>query len=283
MADDRANPDGSAEESALRASARLVESLRDPHRFPEATGPIRVIETHISVILLTGVRAYKLKKPLRLAFLDFSSLASRRRMCEEELRLNRRTAPELYLRVVAITGSIDDPWIDGEGPAIEYAVEMRQFDPDALFAQALAAGRVEGSQVDALADRVAAFHAALADSDADDAIPAPVSAAAERSSAAARRNVAELRALAPPAAVGVRIDELAGWLDRTCARFESLLAARARAGFVRDCHGDLHLSNVALVDGRPVLFDCLEFDAGLRTIDVIDEVAFAFMDFLALD
>ena len=153
---------GTTQSDAARATARLVEALRDPIRFPHPTSRVRVIETHISYIVLTGSRAYKIKKPLRLDFLDFTSLASRRSACEDELRLNRRTAPDLYLRVAAITGSPDAPCFDGAGDPIEYAVEMRQFDPDALLATGLSRGEITGETVDALAERIASFHAELA-------------------------------------------------------------------------------------------------------------------------
>lgn len=303
--------------AALRATARLIASLRDSERSPlvapepsapsarstgksrasDAEAEVDVIETHVSFILLAGDRAFKIKKPLVLPFLDFSTLESRRIACEDELRLNRRTAPELYLRVVAITGTPDLPRLAAAtdyaktvagGEAIEFAVEMRRFDPDALFSKRLAEGRIEAEQVDALAERIADFHASL-DGGADEARAvehaapdptAPTDPFEEPAARIARRNLAELRTLAPPS-MGERIERLGRWLEEEIVRVAPGLAARRRAGFVRECHGDLHLANVALVDGRPVLFDCLEFDRALRQIDVLDEVAFAFMDFRA--
>lgn len=273
----------------VAGTARLVAALRDARRLDGADGPADLIETHVSYVLLTGRLAYKIKKPLRLAFLDFSTLERRLEACEEELRLNRRTAPELYLRVVPITGSIENPVLGGQGPAIEYAVEMRQFDPDSLAARCVETGRVDGGLVDRLADRVAEFHARLVGT--GPVAPALESAAAVDDSAPpaigsalaiARRNVAEIREARLPAALQARIDRVADWLDRTGGRLAAHLAARAEQGFVRDAHGDLHLANVAIVGGEPVLFDCLEFDRALRQIDVVDEIAFAFMDFLAL-
>lgn len=306
--------------AALRATARLIASLRDPARSPlfarqsspssaqdaQSIGEgrtfeagVEVIETHVSFILLAGDRAFKIKKPLVLPFLDFSTLERRRVACEDELRLNRRTAPELYLRVVALTGSPEAPRLvaatDSEtaaegGEPIEFAVEMRRFDPDALFSKRLAEGRIEAEQVDALAERIAVFHASLAGSPAEDGAagtkPAdpssPTDPSEEPAARIARRNLAELRTLAPTS-MRERIEGLGRWLDEEIVRVAPGLAARRRAGFVRECHGDLHLANVALVDGRPVLFDCLEFDRALRQIDVLDEAAFAFMDFHAHD
>lgn len=264
------SPSGPSESEALRATKRLVEALRDPACHPHATGPIRVLETHVSYILLTGSYAYKLKKPLRLDFLDFRSLESRRLACEDELRLNRRTAPDLYLRVVPIAGSPDRPRIDGPGPPIEYAVEMRQFDPEALLAKRVEAGEVDGALIDDLARSVADFHAGLGPC-----------AAIRSPCAAARINLGEILSMDLSSALRARCDSISVSLEAMLVRLEPVFVEREREGFVRECHGDLHLANVALVDDRPVLFDGLEFDRALRTIDVIDEIAFVYMDLLA--
>ncbi|MBK7952047.1 MAG: AAA family ATPase [Deltaproteobacteria bacterium] len=302
--------------AASLETRRLVEALLDPAAGRLSDGPIRLVETHISYILLTGRLAYKIKKPLRLDFLDFSTLEQRRRACEDELRLNRRTAPELYLRVVAITGTPEAPRLGTTSPPtaaperdanaravaqggapIEYAVEMRQFDPDALLESLVEAGTIDADLVDALAERVAAFHASLPPvrrlEPASKPDPAPgvrdrdsgstAIAAIPTAIPTARRNLAEILGLALEPTLRERIDSLAQWLEASAVELAPFLAARARAGFVRECHGDLHLANVAVIDGRPVLFDCLEFDVALRTIDVLDEVAFAFVDFVAHD
>lgn len=304
--------------TASRDSARLVAALAKAlgevaRRGESGRESSSIVETHISYVILAGRRAYKIKKPLRLDFLDFSTLARRRGACEDELRLNRRTAPELYLRVVPILGTPDAPRLGlevgagGGDDAIEYAVEMRRFDPEALFANRLQQGRVDGALVDALAEGVATFHASLGpvsrpeqpeECERPEQSEPPEQAGqverpeqSERGGApggrrapaveTARRNLGELLALALEPTLHHRIEALAAWLDARVRALEPILLARARAGFVRECHGDLHLANVALVEGRPVLFDCLEFDLALRTIDVLDEAAFAYMDFLA--
>lgn len=267
---------GSAPSDALRTTMRLVESLRDPARSPLGGTRIVVLETHVSYILLTGSLAYKLKKPLALDFLDFTTLERRRIACEDELRLNRRTAPELYRRVVAITGTPDAPCLAGPGEVLEWAVEMRQFDPEALFSTGLERGTLSGEHVDALAERIAEFHAGLGS-----VVPSSDAANRDPADETVRKNVREIFALAPPSPLRARIEALAGWIEGELARVGPAIAARRRMGFVREGHGDLHLANVALVDDRPVLFDCLEFDLALRCIDVVDEIAFAFMDFRA--
>ncbi|MFO0691269.1 MAG: AAA family ATPase [Myxococcota bacterium] len=300
MAGDRETESGRSEATAgatgtvqaVEASAatrRLVEALCDPAQRRLGPGPVRLLETHVSYVLLTGPLAYKIKKPLRLDFLDFSTLDRRRTACEDELRLNRRTAPELYLRVVAIEGPPEAPRLAAAGAAgepIEYAVEMRQFDPDALLEHQVERGTLDVALVDDLAARVAAFHAALPLLPPLPSLPTgSLAPAAPPALDTARRNLAELLGPDPgpdlEPALRARIEALARWLEAEASSLAPWLGARAQAGFVRECHGDLHLGNVAVIAGRAVLFDCLEFDVALRTIDVLDEVAFAFVDFLA--
>jgi predicted kinase len=153
---------------------------------------------------------------------------------------------------------------------------MRQFDPEALFSTGLERGTLSGEHVDALAERIAEFPAGLGS-----VVPSSDAANRDPADETVRKNVREIFALAPPSPLRARIEALAGWIEGELARVGPAIAARRRMGFVRECHGDLHLANVALVDDRPVLFDCLEFDLALRCIDVVDEIAFAFMDFRA--
>ena len=234
---------------------------------------VRLAETHISWVFLTGRYAYKVKKPIRLPFLDFSTLARRLHFCREELRLNRRLAPELYLGVVPIGGSRSAPRV-GRKPALEYAVKMREFPPDARLDHRLAAGAVPRSAVTQFAARLAKFHGELPALDTD-----PVGQAAQ---AAARDNIA---ALARDAR-GRRkreIDALRTWIDRECANLATTFARRTAAGAERECHGDLHLQNLLWHDGAIVAYDALEFDPALREIDVVSEASFLAMDLLAHD
>ena len=155
---------------------RLIGALQNSGVYPHPVGRIEVLETHISFVLLTGDYAYKIKKPLDLGFVDCTRLEQRRVYCQEELRLNRRLAPDLYLDVVAISGNPEHPELNSLGPAIEYAVKMRQFPQDALLDRVLARGALKAEHIDALAKKIAAFHAA-------------VSAAAETGPAADRAGV----------------------------------------------------------------------------------------------
>ena len=146
----------------LLAHARLVAALRSPRRFAHPVGRIETIETHISTVVLAGEFAYKIKKPVDLGFADFSTLQKRRRACEAEIRLNRRTAPGIYLDVTRITGSRRHPTVGGDGPAIEYAVRMRRFPADQTLDALQRRGALTLAHVEELAATAAAFHARIA-------------------------------------------------------------------------------------------------------------------------
>jgi hypothetical protein len=255
-------------------SARLVEALRDPARYPHPAGRVELIETHISWVLLAGDFAYKLKKPVDLGFLDFSTLAARSHFCEEELRLNRRTAPELYLEVVPIGGTPEDPRL-GAAPAIDYAVKMRRFEQDALLDRVAKRGALTASHVDALASAVADFHGRI-----EHAPPGSDWGSPERVVEFAEQNFEQVEPLAEAPADLEHLESLRTWTDHEFTVRREILLERKRAGFVREGHGDLHLGNIALIDGRPVAFDCIEFNPSLRWIDVASEVAFLVMDLL---
>jgi aminoglycoside phosphotransferase family enzyme/predicted kinase len=253
--------------------ARLVAALRDPARFGGACKHVELIETHISCVLLTGTAAYKIKKPVQLGFLDFTTLAARRFYCEEELRLNRRLAPGLYLGVVAITGDVDRPEIDGSGPVLDYAVKMREFPQEALLSHALDRGELALEDIDTLAARVARFHGEVAVATPDGRYGDP-----EDVLRAARANFDAIRPLAGSPRERAELDALEAWTSREYVALRPRLAARRDGGFVRECHGDLHLGNIARVDGEITVFDCIEFNDRMRWIDVMSEVAFTVMD-----
>ena len=265
---------------ALDAHALLVAALRDPAAYPHPVSAVEVINTHISSVLLAGEYAYKLKKPVDLGFVDFSTLARRHHCCDEEIRLNRRSAPSLYLDVVPITSSPIDakPRIGGEDAPLDYAVRMRRFAGDARLDQMARAGTLDASLIDRLAATIAAFHSHCAHAPEHNAF-----GTAETILALARANLVELRrsiALQEQRQGQQRIDRLAQWTEAEFARRADVFATRRAEGFVRECHGDLHLANLALIDGEPVPFDCIEFNPQLRFIDVMSDVAFTWMDLL---
>ena len=272
-----------AKPADLAAEQRsLVQALRDPACYPHPVASVTLIETHISYVLLTGRYAYKIKKAVDFGFLDFSTLDLRRRFCADELRLNRRLAPHLYLAVVPIGGTAREPRVGDVGgapieltEAIEYAVKMVEFPQSALLDGRLARGELSTQQIDALADVVAAFHARAATSP-----PAGDDSGFGTPASIWRMAADNFERLAEPddAAEAARLARLESWSRDEYARLAGWFAERRRAGFVRECHGDLHLGNIALIDGKPVVFDCIEFNAQLRWIDVVSEIAFLCMD-----
>lgn len=236
-------------------------------------GPVECLQTHISSLLLTHELVYKFKKPVRLPFVDFSSPQRRERFCREELRLNRRLAPELYLSVLPVTGSPSAPHLGGEGTPIDHAVCMRRFPAGALLSQRLAEGRLEPAHIDGLALRLAQFHAAAPRAEPASAFGTPAAV------------LARLQAvLGQLEARGCAVGPVGAWARARCDALQEVLAQRKAAGAVRECHGDLHLANtVLLADGEVTAFDCIEFDPDLRWIDVMDDIAFTSMDLKARD
>ena len=252
----------------------MIRALQDPSRYSHSVAAVTVVETHISYVLLTGAYAYKVKKSVDLGFVDFSTLAKRRHACDEEVRINARTAPELYLGVVAITGSEAEPKLDGDGAPFEYAVQMRQFPDDARLDHVLEREELAPEHMDALARRVAELHreAAGPPADADYGTPAEVAATM-------RANFAELRAEGSELPVDPgRIDALERWFETFESAAAERLRQRSEGGGIRECHGDLHLANMALLSGDVVPFDAIEFDPELRFTDVMADVAFTVMD-----
>lgn len=232
----------------------------------------QVVETHISWVLLTRDLAFKIKKPLRLPFVDYGTLDARRGFCEEEVRLNHRLAPSIYIGVSRITGTTRLPEIDGPGAVLEYAVRMRRFPPGALFGERLEAAQLEPADVDRLAAFLGGFHRDAPRTAADNGF----------GSVEGRRRVA-LTALAGAAPLIEAQDQarLREWLEGQAAALAPLWRTRLDAGGIREGHGDLHLDNVVSLDSGVAAFDCIEFDPALRWIDVIDDIAFPVMDFTA--
>lgn len=258
---------------SVEQQEQLVAALKQPARYPHAVERVRLIETHISYVLLTGSYAYKLKKPLDLGFADFTTLSRRRFFCEEELRLNRRLAPELYLDVVPIGGTPRAPVLGAGEGVFDYAVRMREFPQAGLLDRVLRSGELSTQHIDALARAVADFHGRIERAGAEQDYGTPTSIGLPM-----RQNFEQLRSLVESP---VEREKLAGIEAWSVAQHEGLtarFAQRRQEGFVRECHGDLHLGNIALVEDRIRIFDGIEFDPNLRWIDVINEIAFLAMD-----
>ena len=263
-------------DTALARHARLVDALMKGDAIATPPAERTLIETHISSLVLAGGYVYKLRKPLVLDFLDFSTPALRRADCLEELRLNRRTAPQIYLDVLPIVGTPEAPRIGAAcdtAQAFDWLLRMRRFEQSALLDAMAREGRLTEVHIDALAERVAAFHGAL-----------PPAHAGHDHAASVRNwalaNLDALRSAAATPAQSARVDALRRWTDRECTRLAPLMRRRELHGFVRECHGDLHLRNIALIDGVPLPFDGIAFNAELRRIDVANDIAFTYMDLL---
>lgn len=253
--------------------ASLIEALRRPETYPHAVQDIEVVQTHISTVLLTGEYAYKIKKPVDLGFLDFSTLEARRRYCEEELRLNRRLAPRIYLEVLGFTGRPEAPRIGGPGEPFEYAVKMRQFPQRQLLDRVLARGELKAEVMDEVARRTARFHAEAAAAGRDTPFGTPEAVLAPMT-----QNFEQLRPLLRDPARLEQLGRIEAWTLARHAELRPLLAARKQAGCIRECHGDMHLGNIALLEEGVTIFDGIEFNDYFRWIDVLSELAFLTMD-----
>jgi len=253
-------------------TALLIKSLQNPALYPHPVDCFKLIETHISWVILTGSYAYKIKKPLNLGFLDFSSLAKREHYCREELRLNSRLAPDIYLDVVAISGNETQPELGGLDEAIEYAVKMRQFSSDNTFDHLLLKGLLSSAHIKQTALIIADFHAQLPSAGAKTLFGCPESVLLP-----VQENFSQIEPLGDIAEPRI-LQPLKDWCAQQYTELASIFTQRKQEGFIRECHGDLHLGNLALIDNQVVPFDGIEFNPALYWIDVISEVAFLVMD-----
>ncbi len=251
----------------------LISSLMLPALFDPPVEKCELIETHISWVILAGPYAYKIKKSINLGFLDFSSLEKRQFYCQEELRLNKRLAPAFYLDVIPITGTVEHPQWAGEGDVIEYAIKMRAFPQQAQLDRALALGELQSCQIDVLARHIANFHdqTDVADQNSVYGDSTCIYQPIEENFFQIREHVKNGRALSSLA-------ELEHWSKSTFHALQPLFAERKSGGYIRECHGDMHLRNIAWVDDAPLVFDCIEFNPAFRWIDVMSDVAFLVMD-----
>jgi aminoglycoside phosphotransferase family enzyme/predicted kinase len=237
--------------------------------------PAQCFDTHISWVIVAGGHAYKIKKALTLDFLDCSTLAARRHFCEEELRLNSRLSPDLYLDVAKVAGDAAHPRLNGAGEAVEYAVKMHAFEQGALWSRRLAHGQLSTAEADALASLLGRFHQQAAAAPADSAWGSPASIGANANS-----TIDALARLATDSNSQQTLAGLRAWDAARRRRLDRVFVKRKSAGMVRECHGDLHAGNILTTARGVEVFDCIEFSEALRWIDVINDVAFIWMDLL---
>jgi len=252
----------------------LIRQMMEPSFYPHPVRtPIRLVQTHISFVLLTGHYAYKIKKPVRFPFLDFSTLAQRDHFVALELERNRRFSPELYLKTDVITEENGSFRLGGTGPAVEYVLVMREFPREGLWSERFARGWLNESDVRALGKRTAAIHA-LAETGPEIAAhgdPEVVAGVAEA-------NFSETEAFVATSELAPRVHQTRSFTHNFFEEHRDLIAARRDDGFVRACHGDLHLNNVCTFDDQIHLFDCIEFNPDFSNIDTIYDAVFMMVD-----
>ncbi len=262
----------------LKYQEELIHAWKETFRGIQPLPYPELIETHVSWILLTKENAYKIKKALKLDFLDFSDLASRRFYCEEEIRLNKRTAPDIYQQVVSLGGSLAAPCLNAE-PVFEYAVKMKRFPGENEMLRLLGAGKLQAFHIDSLAGKIAHFHESL---------PAITQGAAGMAYGTydfildgLKSNYSELGTIFSGPDLAPEREKLAALEARHFAVLEKrkkTIEKRHRNGFVRECHGDLHMGNIVFIDDEATLFDSIEFSPDFRCVDVICDLAFSFAD-----
>ena len=268
---------GRASETAAHVVAdqgEVADFLEDPASYGPGVGEVVRFDTHGAMVFLAGARAYKIKRAVRFPYMDFSTLALRRAACEKELRLNRRTAPALYLETRPVLRRPDGGLsFEGPGEPVEWTLVMRRFEQDGLFDKLAEAGRLTPELMTALTDAVVAFHAEAERLDATRS-----SGGGEAGLRYAAEETLEEFAERPDLFPEAEVAALNARLQEALARRGGLLDARLAQGFVRHCHGDLHLRNICLIEGRPTLFDCIEFNDDFAGIDVLYDLAYLLMD-----
>jgi aminoglycoside phosphotransferase family enzyme/predicted kinase len=257
----------------LSVSQTLIAALQNPALFPHPVEQFQVIETHISWVLLTGPFVYKIKKPMNFGFLDFTTLSSREHFCQEELKLNQRLTENLYLEVLPITGSAEAPQLGGEGEAIEYALKMRQFPQDGLLSTLQAKGELTTAHIDDMARQIAEFHEKAPRVLSENELGSPESVMAP-----VTQNFEQILPFLSEKADLIQLQALEAWAKASYERLKPLLTQRKAGGFIRECHGDIHLGNITLIDGKVVIFDCIEFNEPFRMTDVYADIGFLAMD-----
>lgn len=256
-----------------RSLPAYISLLLRPESYPHSVENIQLIETHISWIILTGHFAYKIKKPVNLGFLDFSTLEKRYFYCQEELRLNARLAPSIYIEVVAISYEEDHVSLSSSSAIVDYAIKMIQFPQEMQLDQMLAEGRLKTEHIDALATMLANFHQQTAVAKISDSY-----GEAEQIYETVKENFIHLHQLLSDNTAVDLLATIERWSRYTFKLAKSTLTQRKQNGLIRECHGDLHLRNLVLINGQPVAYDCIEFSPELRWIDPINDVAFLMMD-----
>lgn len=258
-------------------STELLAHLINSAFYPHPVEKVEVRETHISWVFLAGDFAYKLKKPVDFGFLNYTSKEARQKYCQLELELNQRLAPQLYLEVLPLTGSPSEPQINGAGEAFDYLLKMQRFDDSQLLANLEEKGELKEEHLLQLTEELANFHLGLAAKEPAETPPNNLGSP-EAVWQPMQQNFDQIKPFLTKTEDLAQLEQLAGWAEDTFNRLQPMLESRLAEGFIRPCHGDLHLGNATLHENKVVAFDCIEFNLEFRWIDVINDLAFLIMD-----
>jgi hypothetical protein len=250
----------------------ILKSLQKPDAYPEATNSVRLLQTHVSYLFITDNFVYKVKKPVDFGFLDFSTINRRRTYCNEEVRLNRRLCPEIYLGVVEVRGTAQSANFCGKGKLIDYAVKMKRLPEERMLDRMLAEGKVTAADIRNIAQVIACFHL---NAERGKAIDEYGSVAGIRKNW--RENFRQLGEFVSISLTKMELEVIRSWVETFMAANEALFEERVSQGFIRDCDGDIHLENICLTS--PIcIFDCIEFNNRFRYTDTAADIAFFLMD-----
>jgi uncharacterized protein len=253
---------------------KLIQQMLAPDFYPHpVTVPIELMQTHASYVLLTGDFVYKLKKPVNFGFLDYSTVANRQHFCEEEIRLNQRGAKELYLAVLSIVNQGDRYRWGNDGEIVDYAVKMVQFPQSNLLSNMFENGTITTTDIEEMGRVVADFHARAQTNQYISSF-----GAVERIRASIEDNYRQTEKYIGRTQTNQQFTETKAYTDRFLHEHSALFLDRIAGGFIRECHGDLHLRNICRWQGKILLFDCIEFNESFRFVDTMYDVAFAVMD-----
>ena len=259
--------------TAANENQRLIAAMMRTDFYNHPVSQVELVETHISWVFLTGDFAYKIKKPVNFGFLDFTQLDRRKFYCEEEIRLNGRLAPDIYIDVVPVTESNGTLRLDGQGRVVEYAIRMHQFDTHGLFSNLIDEDRISLQHINALAERLANFHANIEICSSD-----AVFGNATNVINPVNQNFTILQSLLKSAPQLNALNAIQQYSNNLFETLLFTLQQRKKSGHIRECHGDLHLGNIALSDNKIIIFDGIEFNDSFRWIDTMSDIAFLVMD-----
>lgn len=251
----------------------LIKALQNKDIFNHVVTDFKVIQTHLSWVILTGQYAYKIKKPLNLGFQDFTTLEKRKHYCEMEVQLNKRLADDIYLEVLPISGAIEQPNFNQDGPAIEYAIKMKEFSQANMLDQLAKEQTLSASMIQQIAEQLAEFHQKAEVADAkmpygtyQDVMDPIID------------NFNALKQMPFTKDFTETLNRLENWAKDKGNELKNIITQRHKAGRTKACHGDVHLGNMVLIDNKPVIFDCIEFNDNFRFTDVMNDVGFFYMD-----